>query len=359
MTLATGSTTDRARALMDATILDVADRAWTGRELVTAGTLSGDWPAMEQDLAAGLIARRSWEPSADAVQAAVRGFRYQLRLVSGEEYGAWLASRGLKAADVRSVMARRLARERRSATATAPARTAPDSVTPPPPSELIDALTSEAICSGALARCGRWLIDRMLCLVDDSGREPPQAAVDELLARDEALIAAGLTPEDGGDRRRRAELIVAADAAYATRVRALCSDRAIEHCLRRHALDWLRFGLDELRCTSAGTAAEAAELLRDGAPTARVSELSGVPVVVRDMYLEDAPESVQGLLGAAIAGATIGPFEIDGEHRVWTVRTRRSASASDPDNAARAAAEIVAEQMAHRRAGKVRWHDHH
>jgi hypothetical protein len=357
---ATEAALDRARALMDANILDVAGRAWTGRDLVTAGTLTGQWPAMERDLEAGLLALDHSQPSADAVRAAVRDFRYERRLVSAEEYAGWLAARDLRAADVRAVISRRLALERRPAEMVDGDRhDATGGAGAPTRSELVAELAAEAICSGTLARSGRWLIDRLLCHANAPGQDLPRGAVDRLLKDEDALLAANLAPQLEADRRRRAELFVAADAAYDTHVRALCSDRAIEHCLRRHALDWLRFGLDELRCTSAGTAAEAAELLREGAPTARVSELSGVPVAVRDMYLEDAPESVQGLLGAAIAGATIGPFEIDGEHRVWTVRTRRSASASDPDNAARAAAEIVTEQMAHRRAGKVRWHDHH
>ncbi|MBV9818053.1 MAG: hypothetical protein JOZ07_06845 [Solirubrobacterales bacterium] len=356
---ATEAALDRARALMDANILDVGGRAWTGRDLVTAGTLTGQWPAMERDLEAGVVALDHWQPSADAVRAAVRDFRYERRLVSAEEYAGWLASRDLRAADVRAVVSRRLARQRGAATVVDRDRRDTDQAGARTRPELVAELAAEAICSGTLARSGQWLIDRLLCHAEAPGQDVSRRAVDQLLADEGALLAANLAFQLEADRRRRAELFVAADIAYQAHVRDLCSDRAIESCLRRHALDWIRFELDELSCATPGAAAEAAELLREGAATARVGELAGVPVVGRDLYLEDAPAAIQGSLGAATAGAIVGPAEIDGWHRVWQVKTRRAASATDPDNQARAAAEIVADQMARRRAGKVRWHDHH
>jgi hypothetical protein len=315
---------------------------------------------MERDLAAGMLALDHSQPSADAVQAAVRDFRYERRLVSAEEYAGWLASRDLRAADVRAVISRRLARERGAATMVDGDRhDATGGAGAPTQSELVAELAGEVICSGTLARSGRWLIDRLLCHADAPGQDVPREAVDQLLTDEDALLAANLASQLEADRRRRAELFVAADIAYQAHVRDLCSDRAIDSCLRRRALDWLRFELDELSCASPGAAAEAAELLREGAATARVGELAGVPVVGRDLYLEDAPAAIQGSLGAATVGKVVGPVEIDGLHRVWQVKTRRAPSASDPDNRARAAAEIVAAQMARRRAGKVRWHDHH
>jgi len=351
---------DRARALMDASILEVAGHAWTGRDLVTAGTLTREWPAMERDLAAGVLALGHSQPSADAVQSAVRDFRYERQLLSGEEYAGWLASRDLRASDVRAVISRQLARERGPAATVDGGRDdATGGAGAPGSSELVAELAAEAICSGTLARSGRWLVDRLLCHADAPDQDVPREAVDRLLSDEGSLLAANLAPELEADRRRRAELFVAADIAYQAHVRDLYSDRAINSCLRRHALDWLRFELDELSCASPGAAAEAAELLREGAATARVGALARVPVVERDLYLEDAPAAIQGLLGAATVGAIVGPAEIDGLHRVWRVKTRRAASAADPDNRARAAAEIVAEQMRRRRAGKVRWHDHH
>ena len=357
---ATEAALERARALMDANILDVGGRCWTGRDLVTAGTLTGEWPAMERALATGVLALGHWQPSADAVQAAVRDFRYERRLVSGDEYAGWLAARDLRAADVRAVMSRRLVRERGAARMVdGDWRDATGGAGAPSRFELVAELAGEAICSGTLARSGRWLIDRLLCHADSPGQDVPREAVDQLLADEDALLAANLASQLEADGRRRAELFVAADIAYQAQVRDLSSDRAIASCLRRRALDWLRFELDELTCASPGAAAEAAELLREGAATARVGELAGVPGVGRNLYLEDAPAAIQGSLGAATVGAIVGPVEINGLHRVWRVKTRRALSASDPDNRARAAAEIVADEMARRRAGKVRWHDHH
>jgi len=348
--VAAGSAT---RALLRATIVEAADRSWSGGDLVTAGTVAGLWPAMERDLETGLRAVGTREPSAHDVKAAVGDFRYARRLVSAAEYTDWMASRGLNAAEVRAVLSRRVAREQQDRD---PRHG--DGGSPQRP-DLAALLAPEAICSGTLAHCARWLVDRVLCLADDPRQDVQAAAVDELLRREDALAATALIDDPRPDRRRRAELMLAADAAYESHVRALCSEQAIASCLRRHALDWLHFGLDELSCSSVAAAAEIAELLREGAATTRVAELAGVPVDARKLYLEEAPAAIQGHLGAAVVGGTIGPVKVDGRHRVWRVRTRSAPTSADPDSRTRAAHELVIDNLARRRAGKVRWHDRH
>ena len=44
--------TERIRLMLSATIVTVGGRDWTGRDLVTAGALSGRWHTLEADLAA-------------------------------------------------------------------------------------------------------------------------------------------------------------------------------------------------------------------------------------------------------------------------------------------------------------------
>ena len=77
------------------------------------------------------------------------------------------------------------------------------------------------------------------------------------------------------------------------------------------------------------------------------------------VYLEEAPDAAQGRLAAAAAGAVIGPVLDDGRYTTWVVRSRSRPDPQEPDIRAKAAAQVMADALRKRRAGKVRWHERH
>ena len=343
--------TKHLRLLLGATIVSAGGRDLTGRDLVTAGALSGRWRRLEADLVDGLAGLQDWTPARDEVKAALREFRYGRRLISADEFTDWLRQRGLVLRELTEAIRRGLARERDDLTGSRDQAGQRQ--------RALAALPAEAIYTGTLLDCAEWLADRVLCLADGSvpGVEP--AELELLLGRERELMAAKVIAEADADRRARAGFVLAASAAYDARVAAMCSPQAIAKMLRRHALDWLHFQLISFTCATAGAAAEIAALLREGTPAETITEVSGVPGEQMRLYLEEAPAATQGWLGGALPGAVIGPLAEQGTYRTWLVRARRSPDPGDPAMADRARERIVGEYMRKRRAGRVKWHERH
>lgn len=334
------------RALLAVPVLTVADRDWTGRDLVAAGAICGRWAQLEDDLARALAVLRDWTPPADAVKAGMRDLRYGRKLISADEFSEWLKHRHLTPGDVSAAVRRRLAREH--APGAEPAGADAD--------EVLRALPAEAVCTDALSECGRWLVDRVLCLPPSPAPPPSPDEVTAACDAEDRLLAAAVIEEPAGTRRERISLMLAADAAYRSVMAEIASPSAIAREVRRRALDWIRFELVTVTCASEGAAAEVAALLREGTPVETVLELSGADSESRLLYLEDAPEAAQGWLGGAVAGEVVGP--LPGETTaVWLVKQRWAPDPDEPVIAARARTKIVDEQMRRRRAGRVRWHD--
>jgi hypothetical protein len=343
--------TQRLRLLLNATILSAGGRDWTGRDLLTAGALSGRWRTLETDLVLGLAGLEHWTPARDEVKAALREFRYARRLISADEFSDWLRQRGLAQRDLAEAIRRRLAREHDGETR------AWDR--PGHRQAALAALPAEAVYTGALLDCAQWLVDRVICLGDGPAPEVEPAEQEVLLERERELMASEVIAEADADRRARAGLVLAASVAYDAHVAEMCSARAISTVLQRHALDWLHFQLIGFTCATAGAAAEIAALLREGTPPETITEVSGVPGEQMRLYLEDAPAAIQGWLGGALPGAVIGPLAEQETHRTWLVRTRQSPDPGVPSVADRARERIVEEYMRKRRAGRVKWHERH
>jgi len=339
------------RSLLRKTILTIAGRPWSGRDLVTAGTLSGRWPRLEEELSLGLATLRDWTPPSSAVNAAVRDFRYAARLISADEFSNWMHARELSLAEVVASAQRQLARERQ-----------PQGVSvelPVKRAGAVAALPAEAICTGALKEIGTWLIDRVLSLEATSVSAQPDAEIELLLQRERTLLAATVLPESEASLRSRATLLLSADATYQRRVAEACSELAVAGAVRRHDLDWSAFELASFPCPSIGAADEVAALLREGTPLELISEPSGVRPELAEVRLEEAPKAIQGWLSGAHAGDVSGPVTDGDVHRVWLVQSRRTPDPHDPQVRQRARLEIIEAYMHPRRAGKVKWHERH
>jgi hypothetical protein len=343
--------TEHLRLLLNATIVSAGGRDWTGRDLVTAGALSGRWRTLEADLIHGLACLEYQKPPRAAARAALRDFRYARRLISADEFEDWLRQRGLTQQELTGAIERRLAREHDGEPG------AFDHVGQR--HRVLAALPAEAVYTGALLDCADWLIDRIGCLADGSTQQVEPAELELLLERERELMVSEVIAETDGDRRARAGLVLAASAEYDARVADVCSAEAISKLLQRHALDWLHFELIDFAATTPGAAAEIAALLREGTPAELIAEVSGVPPRQLRLYLEEAPAAIQGWLGGALPGEVIGPLAEQDAYCTWLVRTRQSPGPDSPSVADRARAQIVEEYMRKRRAGRVKWHERH
>jgi hypothetical protein len=339
-----------AQLLCD-TIVTVDTRPFTARDIVAAGALSGRWHELERELARGLATVRQQRPTPDAVSRALRDFRYEHRLISAAEFVAWATHWRLESDDVREVLERRIVREELGNLAGADAPACDRD-------EMVATLAAEAICSGALRDCAQWLVDRMLVAGDVDGEASGLDAT--LVEHEHGLVAAAILDEPDETRWRRLARLAAAAGAYERHVAATCADDAVARRIGRHLVDWMRFELVGLECRSAGAAAETVMLLtEDGLSVARVTELTGVGPLYRQLRLDEAPEQLRASLAGASTGDVLGPVAMDGAQWVWVVTARQAPDASDPQLVQRARELVLSESMERLRAGRVTWHGRH
>jgi hypothetical protein len=331
-------------ALMDAPFVSVRGEECSGRDLLAAGAVSGRWERLERELALGLSLVDEEPVEAPEVDAALRDFRYERRLISAEDFRIWLGERGLAVSAVRRVLEREVARRRPGA---------PGEVPAPDLERFLSALPAEATCSGALRDCGEWLADRLLA---PDPAEPH--SIDEALEAEGALLAVRALDEPDDARAARLARIVAADEAHRRHLAGVITEESLAACVHQHRLEWVTLDLEGLRCPSQPVAAEVVLMLRaDGVPLPDVARAAGLEVQRRTVLLADLDGPLSALLAAAAAGEIVGPVELDGAHEVWSVAGRVAPDAGDRAARERAIAALTALDTERRRAGRVRWHE--
>lgn len=335
--------------LLAAVVLEVGGRVLTGRDLVAAGVVSGEWLRCEERLAEGLGLVGAQRPPDTEIDDEVRALRLRRGLLSAEDMRAWLAPRRLKLSLVKAAAARELGRRRGGI---------PHPVTA---AQVAAALPPEAICTGTLQELGWWLADRVLAAATTTESIDPIALQDMRIQRlvfEEACTVAGrVSGESGLERGRRLAWIAALDDAHRAWEDSMTDDRAVARVVREHELDWCRFEVDELRLASSGAAAEAARQLAGGVRTDHVAAAAGVAVTPRRLVLADAPSQLARGLAGAVVGDVTGPWGDGSEHMVVRVRERTPPRLSDQQLLARAREELLVEAASQLRAGKVRWYE--
>ena len=328
-------------------LVNVRGTQFVGRDLIGAGVVSGRWPRLETELLSGLALLGEHEVARAERRQAERELRYARSLISADEFARWATAWGITLSDVRRAVERRILRER--------VASAGQTARPSRPSAATAELLAEAICSGTLEDCARWLVDRVL--VDPGAYHPSDAPrVEALRQRERELLALAGIDDDDGAARRRLELFLRSDAAYDEHVARLCTVDAVAARLHRHRFDWLSFRLAGLACPTPGIAAEAALLLTEqGLPIADVARLAGLAPQHRQVELETSSPTLRARLVTARTGDVVGPLEESGAHWVWVVEHRRVPDPCDPQTVARARLAIVEDDMHQRRAGAVQW----
>lgn len=286
-------------------IFTIDGRVYRWDDVVAYAVVTGDWDAIVADGIAGLAADAAAVDDSD-VDAAAQAFRRERRLVSADELGAWLESRGLTVDDWLGYVRRTLARESKPAAAAG--------------TEDPQATWVEAMCSGRLDDLAVMLATRLVVA--------PELPFEELQAAHQAFGIAAAT------------------------------DEAIAREVAAARLDWLRVEYATALFDDEDAAAEAALCVReDGDPLHAVAARAGSDLEERYDWLEEIDARLAPLLVAAKPGEVVGPLPTPDGSLVAEVRCKTPVDVKDPAVRERATA-AVAEQAASRLVTeKVVWHD--
>lgn len=273
-------------------------RQWTVGEVLDFAPqrLSGA-PAAAEPAPAG--------SDAAALDAAVRAFRYERRLLSAEDCRAWLAARELGVGDLRASVQRRL-------TGTEPA-------TP-----------------------GMAQIDRLLA--PGFG-----AAARALAARVAAAIEADSLPGEGD-----ADWI-ALDAAYQAFVAATLTPKARERALVVDRLQWLRVDCEVVEFDQLDAAREARLCVEDGQSLREVAEMGRFAYRSGRFVVSALPKSWAQALFRIRPGTATQPI-VDGE-RLLVLGLRRlvEPDLADPEIADGIDASLLQPALEALLARRIRW----
>jgi hypothetical protein len=338
--------------------LDFEDRRVDVADLVLFGLVTNRWGEFEREVSQGL-ALTAVEAPVDRTElsAAIRDFRLERRLISGDEMAAWLAARELTGADLAQVLERTMLIKR--ARADAGPEAAFDDDAEVFASDLAAAMLPEALVHGTLARLADSLLDRLAAahrldrldgaVVD----QRVDATVQEALSRSFTGLPA-LGEQALGERLAR--LWSHEDALSSLRDQ-LAEPEGLDRRLSAHRIDWLRLEGRRLSFNAEHAAREARMLLTDdGLTIEAVEALAGVSATDTAMYVDELPASAVGTLAATVVGEVAGPWLQAGAWNVLSVRAKTIPSASDPTLHERAVQELLGEVIHRQAAGRTRRH---
>jgi hypothetical protein len=307
-------------------VFSVGGRTYRFGDVVRAARAWGELDDLERQTAEGIAVLDRVESLGSAldasdVEAAATAWRYERRLLAGDDLEAWLARWQLQPSDWLHYVRRRLARESHAnELSESLARYTPHA------KQVEEALWGEAVCSGSLARWARQLAGRAAAaaaLGRPQGDDP--GALDEALVE---LSRRSLTPE------------------------------ASETLLEARQVDWLRVECDVLAFPDEGMAREAALCVReDGMTLAEVAGRAGVALTTQTVLLEEVPRLLSERLLSAVQGELVGPVALGGGYVVATVRDKRAPTIEDPVVQERLDEEIPRRAVETEVTNRVRWHE--
>lgn len=255
-----------------------------------------------------------------------RRFRYERRLISSDEFAAWLERWRLSVDEWSSYLERSLLLERWASELDGAEPVVHVEQAPYEHAEFVD-----AVCSGFLEREAlRFAGDAALACLD----------------ADQAT----------GERAVLIERIAAAAAA----VRAeAASGRDLEREIAARRLDWTRLEMAVLEVSEREVALEAALCVRaDRRPFGEVARDCGVPPKALTVYLEDVDSWLFPALVSAQPGELVGPVEHLNSWLLVAVDARSAPTASDPEVQRRAKALLVERVSEQAMRARVTWREH-
>ena len=292
----------------------VGDDVYRWEDVVEFARLRGDWAALADEVRAGLRAlhelrARGGEPDETEIDAARREFRYERRLLSGDDLEAWLANRGVAFDDWTDYFERRLARAQEPA---------------PPADVLVDearveaCLWPEGVCSGLLDETGEALARRVAAC--------PGVPLDQL------------------------------DQAFDAFCRGAATDELTAREIEINQLEWLRLVYERADFENEDAALEAALCVRnDGDSLADVAARAGVPLESRTDWLDELPAELVPLFLAARPGGVVGPVRTGQAFRLALLREKQTALPEDDAVRTRAATAVIDRAVEREKNERVVW----
>jgi len=312
--------------VLERAVFAVDAETFSWGDAITAARTYGAWDELEESARHGVAAEKrsaaeGEEVGKDELVEATTRFRYDHNLLSGDQLTEWLERWDLTPAEWRAHVRRTLLRNRWSGELDETLRRFPVG-----DDELVEAVWSDAVCSGFLERFA------------------------ERFAADAAMAAeAGLL----GVAARDYERILGAAAQARD---DLLTEAAIDHEVTVHGLEWLRIEGTALDVPDEDTAREAALCVRvDGRSLADVAEDCGVRPRRLGVYVGEVDPEVSTRLAAAREGELVGPVAHDGGFSLFYVESKTPPSAADPETHRRAEERVVARAAQRAIAEHVNW----
>lgn len=306
---------DRAR--WDLPAFSVGEARYTWADVAAFARREGWWERLVGEVREGVAWQRAGlVADAAVVKAAATSFRYQRRLITGEETEAWLRARRLTVAQWLDHVRRSVLRAEHGT---------PAEGLPGDEPGLDSLLWATGRCGGLLDEWARALAERVAAHVRLTGSVP--VGDDEVAGAVDGLAAAVVTPA------------------------------AVAEVVSHRQLDWLQVVMQQAVFETEGAAREAVLSMRaEGLALAEVCVLAGVEKSSRRVYLEELDDALRAAVLGAREGEAVGPLPGDGGgFVVASVESKVVPSASDPDIRRRAEDELVARAVQREVRERVRW----
>ncbi len=316
-------------AVLGVPVFSGGGRTFTWGDVVSRARAWGDWQQLEARIERLLeleqeAIRSGTAPSAERVTAAVDAFRYEHRLLAGDELQQWLGHWDIAPDE----LSRQMRLQLLDAAATTSDRRHLDQA------ELDRATWAAAVCSGAASQFAQRLAEQVavhLRLMDDRSA-PPWAGDGEL------------------------ELLESQVESYS---RQALTPTALKAELTANMIGWTRVDYRQLSLGSELAAREAALCIRqDGRAIEEVARDAAAEPSDRRVYIDEVEPALRVRLLAANPGELLGPIQIGNEYRLVLVAARVLPRIDDEAVRERAARGVVQRLLAGEVSRQVRWHEH-
>lgn len=344
----------------------VGDRAYTWEDVVLAGYLWSEWPAVERQVRAGLacLARLDDLGEAEAglddeIDAAAAEFRYARDLVAADEMEAWLAERGLTADEWldhvrRSILLRRWAAEAEAI----------EQEYELDQEDVDQALVCEAICTGRATLMTSRLSERVALyarVVADSGDGQDgvtEEEVDALLASVPVPCGNGMLAALSSDAcRERLKALARMETVWRRFASTEASPQAIRDLITTRWLDWIRLRVRRVFLPDADMAREVALCVREDHRTlCDVAAEAGANLDEGERYVDEVDETLRDQLVGAQCGDLLGPLPVADGFVLVEVVAKQPPSEADPDVRARAERALLSRTVDREVESRVTWH---
>jgi len=335
-------------ALLAEPVFTAGGVTYSWGDVITAAGLRGEWSEVTLRAREGLAVLARAERgegggfiSATAVEKRGNEFRYERGLEAAEDMEAWLDGWGLTASTWADWLRVDLLRSHGLTSQPAEEGDLDEG-------EFAEALLVEAVCSKDLEKLANRLAERAAIQQAHGDKPVSPAAM--------AAHLAGIPPCPVGQDAERYAHLAEQQAGFLCAVDETCSPSAIEALVAARRFDWVRVSFGTLSFRDADQGREAAlSIAEDGQTLEEVAASAQSVLEEGTVFLDELEEAVRVRVLGARPGDVIGPISVGGRVRLYAVRERVAATASDPVVARRAASSLLETRVRREVANRIQW----